>query len=369
MGMKTIEVAIPEQGKQYAARVGDGILDELPAYVAEKHAGKKIAVVADSSVEELFGGMLRGLLGGENATWLTVPAGEQSKSREQKAAIEDRLLEEGFGRDSLLIAIGGGMLGDLAGFVAATFMRGIPVIHVPTTLLAMVDSSIGGKTGINTMHGKNLIGAIHQPDAVYADLQFLSSLPPEEFSNGMAEVIKLAAARDKDFFRFLEQKLHEIQNRNWNDVEEMIARAITLKKEIAEQDERETGLRQVLNLSHTIGHAIEASTDYAVHHGRCVAQGLVAEARLSMMMGILPEEDCSRITELLREFGLPHTLADAGSTDRLIGFMKTDKKTRDGRPHTVLLERIGTVKREDGRFSFPVEEEILRKAIEESRHD
>jgi len=228
--MEKITVRIKEREKLYGVLIGNSISSSIAEFIRERHKNRKIAVVTDDNLKKLCQKTILNALKPINPLLISIPAGESSKSREMKEKIEDKLLEKRYGRDTVIIAFGGGVIGDLAGFVASTFDRGVPLIHIPTTLLAMVDSSIGGKTAINTKHGKNLIGTTYQPDAVFADLDFLGSLPQEEFINGMAEIIKIAATSDKVLFKFIEKNNKKILERNKEMLIKIIKRAIELKK-------------------------------------------------------------------------------------------------------------------------------------------
>src|SRR3989338_8857869 len=279
--MDQINFSIKEKEKKYPVFLGISTSSSIRDFLKESHNGKKIVVVTDNNVKPICSEMILNQLKDLNPYMISIPAGESSKSRNMKDRIEDHMLEKKFGRDTVIIAVGGGMIGDLAGFTASTYNRGISLIHVPTTLLAMVDSSIGGKTSVNTSHGKNLIGATYQPDAVFADLNFLETLPPEEFANGMAEIIKIAAASDKELFSFIEKNSKKILERDKNALFRIIKRSIELKKQVVEKDEKEHGLRQILNFGHTVGHALESCNNYQMKHGHCVSIGMAVESKIS----------------------------------------------------------------------------------------
>ncbi|KAG8869392.1 3-dehydroquinate dehydratase (3-dehydroquinase) [Serendipita sp. 405] len=298
-----------------------------------------------------------------------IPPGETSKSREGKAAIEDYLLKHACTRDTVILAVGGGVIGDLVGFVAATFMRGVRFVQVPTTLLAMVDSSVGGKTAIDTPHGKNLIGSFWQPEYIFIDAAFLETLPPREFSNGMAEVVKTAAIWNEDEFAALESRSSEIfaaiqtpsQNNAGRDLAsrsaaqhlllQVIVGSISVKAHIVTIDERETGLRNLVNFGHTIGHAIEAVVTPQILHGECVSIGMILEAEIARQMGILSQVAVGRLTRCLKGYNLPtsmhdHRISTLSSSkrltpDRLLDIMKVDKKNSGPAKKVVLLSRIG----------------------------
>ena len=362
--MEKIAVKIKEREKSYEVLVGSSISASIAELVKKRHKNRKIAVVTDDNLKKLCQKTILNALKPLNPLLISIPAGESSKSREMKEKIEDKLLEKKYGRDTVIIAFGGGVIGDLAGFAASTFDRGVPLIHVPTTLLAMVDSSIGGKTAINTKHGKNLIGTTYQPDAVFADLDFLESLPQGEFINGMAEIIKIAATSDKALFEFIEKNNKKILERNREALIKIIKRAIELKKDVVEKDEKESGLRQILNLGHTFGHALENYHKYKKKHGHCISIGLAIESKIANLIGKLSNNESKRIEALLNKFNLPTTVEKNIGIDKIVEIMKMDKKARNRRPRFVILEKIGKIKSEKNNFSFEVHENIVRKAVE-----
>ncbi|MFN4244809.1 MAG: 3-dehydroquinate synthase [Brevinematia bacterium] len=264
---------------------------------------------------------------------ISVPSGEKHKNRKTKEIIENEMLRLKIDRKALIIAFGGGVVGDIAGFVAATYHRGISYIQLPTTLLAMVDSSIGGKTGVDTPYGKNTIGAFYQPKAVIMELRFLDTLPCVHFKNGLVEVLKHSIIRDKNFYNFLRANHESIMSRDEEVLERTIEWSCRIKKEIVESDEREEGLRKILNFGHTVGHAIEAVSNYKILHGFAVSAGMVVESFISTRLGLLSEEDCISIVELLKLFSLPTTFKELGlklsqkDFYRIVELMKGDKKS------------------------------------------
>src|SRR3989338_8767577 len=362
--MEKITVRIKECEKLYEILIGNSISASIAEFVRKKHKNRKIAVVTDDNLKKLCEKTLLNALKPLNPLLISIPAGESSKSREMKEKIEDMLLENKCGRDTVIIAFGGGVIGDLTGFVASTFDRGIPLIHVPTTLLAMVDSSIGGKTAVNTKHGKNLIGTTYQPDAVFADLGFLDTLPNGEFINGMAEIIKIAATSDKALFEFTEKNSKKILNRDKAALIHVIKGAIELKKAVVEKDEKESGLRQILNFGHTFGHALENYHGYRKKHGHCISIGFVVEAKIANLIGKLSSNEAKRIEALLDKFNLPTTVEKNVDINKIVEIMKMDKKARNMKPRFVILEKIGKIKSEKSNFSFEADEIIIRKAIE-----
>src|SRR4051812_28720399 len=264
-------------------------------------------MIADATVHQLY---QDGRLGA--VTWegeaLTFPPGEASKTRDQWARLTDELLRRGFGRDSGIIALGGGVAGDLAGFVAATYMRGVPYLQTPTTLLAMLDASVGGKTGVDTPQGKNLIGAFHPPVAVLADPMTLMTLPEREYRGGLAEAVKHGLIADRAYFEWIEAESAALTRQEPAAVTQLIRRSIQIKAEVVSDDEREAGRRAILNAGHTIGHALEQVSGYLIPHGEAVALGLIAECELAEGLGIAPRGLRDRVAALLSRLGLPRRL-------------------------------------------------------------
>ena len=303
-------------------------------------------VVTDENLAGLAGGFVEALAGVEIASSLEVlPAGEASKSLERASRLFDRLVAMKADRHTCVVAVGGGVVGDLAGFAAATYARGLPLLMVPTSLLAMVDSSVGGKVGVNHPGAKNVIGAFHQPSGVWIETDTLASLPPRELRCGLAEVVKYGVILDAGFFEYLEEDADAILGRAPRAIRRIIARSCELKAEVVSKDEREeTGLRAVLNFGHTVGHAIEAVAGYggAFQHGEAVAVGMVAESRLAERLGWVDSSVTDRLVALLRRFGLP-VEARGLDADALFHAMGRDKKNRGGQVRFVLPRSIGRV--------------------------
>jgi 3-dehydroquinate synthase len=306
---------------------------DLPRY------DRKVAVVTNPTVWGLHGAHLQTRLAADQIEVIEVPDGEEYKTLETVTGVLDRLFEARFARSDLLIAFGGGVIGDMTGFAASLYQRGIDFVQIPTTLLAQVDASVGGKTGVNNRWGKNLIGAFHQPSAVHIDPYFLTTLPDREFAAGVAEVVKMAVMFDADFFTFLEQ--HDL--REEAAIREMIRRSVTLKAEVVNQDEKEAGIRAVLNYGHTFGHVIENETGYAEYlHGEAVAMGMVMANALAVRLGVLAPDEADRIERLLARNGLPtrYTIADV---EAFYDHFFLDKKSHGGRIRFILPDgAIGT---------------------------
>ena len=283
---------------------------------------------------------------GVSITECTIPAGETSKCLEMAARLYDDLAEMPADRRTLVMAVGGGVVGDLAGFASATYNRGLPLVIVPTSLLAMVDSSVGGKVGINHPRGKNLIGAFYQPTGVWIDTSELDTLPDREFLSGLAEVVKYGVILDADFFAYLESQADAILQRNPDVIAKIVGHSCVLKARIVEQDEREeTGLRMVLNYGHTFGHVFEAIGGYGTWlHGEAVAAGMVCATRLAVLRGLIPEVVAQRQLALLQKFNLPTEIPATWPADELLVGMVRDKKTQAGKLRFVLPVRLGEVK-------------------------
>lgn len=338
--MQTLSVALGE--RSYPIHIGTDLLGRADLIVPVL-ARNSVAVVSNTTVAPLFMERLAGALAraGAEVVRIVVPDGEEHKDWRTLNAVFDALLEKRCGRDTTLVALGGGVIGDLAGFAAATYQRGVQYVQVPTTLLAQVDSSVGGKTAINHPLGKNMIGAFHQPRLVLADIDALKTLPERELRSGLAEVIKHGLVRDAAFFTWLEGNIERLVARDADALQHAVLRSVSIKAEIVAQDEREGGLRRVLNFGHTFGHAIETGLGYGAWlHGEAVAAGMAMAADLSRRLGYLSDADAQRIRSLLQRTGLP-TAAKGIPPARMQQLMSVDKKVKQGRIHFVLLERLG----------------------------
>jgi len=331
------EVKIALGERSYPIWIGEGVRTRLPEVLSDRRG----VVISDEHVEAAQGEALRGILG-ENWPWIVLPAGEATKSASRWADVLERLASSRLDRRSVVVAFGGGVVGDLAGFAAASYMRGIPVVQVPTSLLAMVDSSVGGKTGINLAAGKNLAGAFHQPMAVVADTAALKTLPPREYAAGLAEVVKYGAALDAGFFEWLEASAGAVLAQDPSVLERLVARCCELKADVVAEDEREAGRRAVLNFGHTMGHAIELLTGYSdVRHGEGVALGMAYALVLSSVRHGFPEPDVRRVLELLKKFGLPVAPSPDWTWESLRSAMGADKKSAGGQVRFVLSGQLG----------------------------
>lgn len=336
--MTSVRVAIP--GRAYEVEIASGARSRIRPLARSLSGVRRLVVIADERVGELHGESLRRAVG-DVELWLSVPAGEASKSLARAGRIYDRLAEAGIERGDLIVAFGGGMVGDLAGFVAATWLRGIRFVQVPTTLEAAIDAAVGGKTAVNHSAGKNLIGAFHQPAAVIVDTDFLDTLPERDYRAGLAESIKHGVIRDAGFFEWQESHAEAIRLRQADVVEELIALNCRIKADVVSVDEREAGLRAVLNHGHTIGHAIEHLFEYELRHGECVALGMLVENELARARGILDAAIASRIADLIRAFNLPMLLSRTVKPGQVIEQARADKKSRGGSVRYVLATALG----------------------------
>lgn len=335
---------MPLAGAGYDVVIGDGLLNDLPALLTRHCHAARYAIITDTTVAPLYGERtLARLSEVAPCTLCTFPAGEGNKTRASWADLTDKLLQAGVGRDGAIVALGGGVAGDLAGFVAATYLRGIPYVQVPTTLLAMVDSSVGGKTGVDTPHGKNLVGAFHQPRAVFADVATLQSLPRAHVAAGIAEALKHGAIADRSYFEQTVGARDRLLARDAAALYDLIRRSVEIKASVVGDDEREQGKRAILNFGHTLGHAIEAASGYQLLHGEAVALGMVLEARLGQAVGVTDGGAVTALTEAVGAFHLPLELPREATPERLRAVMGTDKKARGGTVRFALLERIGVV--------------------------
>lgn len=326
----------------YPVYVEPGVLARLGELVDRHLPRRRVALVADETVHRL---LQEGRLAGAhwNGATLTFPAGERSKTRETWASLTDELLRLGFGRDGGIVALGGGVAGDLAGFVAATYMRGIPYAQVPTTLLAMLDASVGGKTGVDTAEGKNLIGAFHPPVAVLADPLVLVTLPEREYRAGLAEAVKHGLIADRGYFEWMESSVEPLLARDPAALQHLVQRSVAIKAAVVSEDEREAGRRAILNAGHTVAHALEQATGFRLPHGEAVGLGLVAEAALATGLGLATPEPGARVAALLERLGLPTRVGEPVGEERILAAMGSDKKNRGGGIRFALPRGVGTM--------------------------
>lgn len=357
-------ISVPLGAASYDITIGDGALAALPEALRRHCPATRYAVIADATVAGLYGEAVHASVGAVGPCDLfTFPAGERSKSRDQWESLTDAMEAAGIGRDGAVIALGGGVTGDLAGFVASTYRRGIPYVQLPTSLLAMVDSSIGGKTGVDTPLGKNLVGAFHQPRAVIADVAFLQTLPEPHVRAGLAEAVKHGAIADAVHFHRIGALHGALLRRQSDALEEIVARSVAIKAEVVGADPLETGRRAILNFGHTIGHAIETASGYTLLHGEAVAIGMVLEATLGTAMGTTREGTATALGDTLRALNLPTTIGDV-DPDILLQAMGHDKKARRGTVKFALLKELGQAARSsDSDWTFSAPRELIESAL------
>lgn len=336
--MLTLQVSLAE--RSYPILIGQSLLAKTDL-LGRNLKARDLLLVSNTTVAALYAERVRASLPDRRIVDLRLPDGEQYKTLEYVSRAMDVLVANRFGRDAVVLALGGGVVGDLAGFAAACYQRGVAFAQLPTTLLAQVDSSVGGKTGVNHPGGKNLIGAFHQPCAVFADTSTLRTLPPRELRAGLAEVVKYGLVFDLSFLDWIEANVDRLLALDDAALAHAIYRSCELKADVVRRDERETGDRALLNLGHTFGHAIEAATGYTEWlHGEAVAAGMVIAADMSSRLGLLPMADVQRLRELLQRIGLPVDAPKFGAM-RALDYMRVDKKVQAGRIRLVLLEQLG----------------------------
>ncbi|MFL5594997.1 MAG: 3-dehydroquinate synthase [Gemmatimonadaceae bacterium] len=347
-------------------RVAPGLLSRAGSMIRQATPAHRYAVITDSNVGPRYADPLANQFEKGAVDVLMIRAGEANKTRESWARLTDQMLAKGYGRDSAVITLGGGMIGDLAGFVAATFMRGIPVVQVPTTLVAMVDASIGGKTAVDTFAGKNLVGAFHPPRLVIVDPQVLATLPLREMRAGIAEIVKHGVIADAAYFREVASSASQMLSAGGAASDSMLAvivRSIEIKADFVSRDEREEGLRKVLNFGHTIGHAVESVSGYSLLHGEAVSIGMALEGKLAELMGVAERGTATEIAMALQAAGLPTTLPSEYRADELLEAMKSDKKGRGGKLEFALPLRIGAMAGAETGWAVSVSDDQLREVF------
>jgi len=339
--MPKIKVKISRRQKdKYTIFIKENCIDSLPDFLKENCIGEKYAILTDSKTKKIYGDSLLKFLKKNkiNAELISFDQGEKSKTLKTVEELAEEMIEKNFDRNSGLIVLGGGVCGDIGGFLASIFMRGIPYIQIPTTLLAMVDSSIGGKTGVDLEGGKNLIGTTYQPKAVFIDINYLKTLPQNQIVNGLSEIIKYGVIKDKKLFKYIEKNLEKILNKDVSALEYIIERSIKIKVKIIEKDERElTDERILLNYGHTFGHALEKMSNYTLLHGFAISIGMVMVNRLAVEQKIMKESDAERIKTLLQKTGLPITSMKKPGTKDIL----SDKKRSGNYMNFVFAKKIG----------------------------
>ena len=345
----------------YRVVVEPGATARIAALVDEYAPSHRIAVITDANVGPLYAGRVARTLG-NRAVVFTIAAGETVKTRQTWAEVTDQMLAAGFGRDTTVVAIGGGVVGDLAGFVAATYMRGVQVVQIPTTLLAMIDASIGGKTGVDTPAGKNLVGAFHQPALVIVDPQTLATLPANHFRAGLAEALKHGVVASAPYFELV-ATARESMARDDATFADVVTQSVRIKAGVVSRDERESGVRKILNFGHTLGHAIESVSNYSMLHGEAVAIGMALEADLAERINVAEVGTAAAIREALRAIGLPMTMPSVDREAVLLA-TKSDKKARVGRVEYSLPTRIGSMAGQATGWSTPVDDSDVQVVLE-----
>lgn len=374
---RLVEDSMPFQLKvqsgegDYPVLVEPGVLSRLPLLVQEHAPAHRYAVISDDRVAELHGERVSRDLSeaGMDSQLFTFPEGERNKTRKTWSILTDSMLEAGFGRDSVVVAVGGGVTGDLAGFVASTFMRGVPVVQVPTSLLAMIDASVGGKTGVDTSRGKNLVGAFHPPRLVAVDPEVIQTLPRCERAQGLVEAFKHGAICDDGYFACLERDLSKLLDASIDAILEAVVGSVQVKASVVSRDEREGGIRKILNFGHTLGHGIEAAAEFQVPHGTAVGLGMVLEARVGEELGVTEAGTAEHLAKTLHALEIGVGIPDRVRTKDVIGRLKHDKKAVGGVPELVLLSRIGEVSDEVGwtrPLPFEIAERVLNNASREA---
>ena len=356
--MKKVKVELGDNS--YEVRVGTGLLARTGLWLKGRGFSGRAVIITDDTVRGLYADVLnQGLTNaGFDVTILEVPAGEEQKSLATAGRLYNKLTGAYAERGTPILALGGGVIGDLAGFVAATYMRGVPLIQVPTTLLAQVDSSIGGKTAVDHGRLKNTIGVFYQPSLVIADIDTLKTRPEVEIANGVAEVIKSAAIRSRNLFNFLDLNIQKARALHPGALEDIVLETARIKAEIVEKDEKESGLRGILNYGHTVGHAVEAVSNFQLKHGQAVAIGMMAAAKISSRMGILSEGDVVRLERVIQKAGLPTEMPELDK-EAVMKAMKHDKKVVQDKVRFVLLKSIGNAFINDAVSPSLVEEVLV----------
>lgn len=362
---------IKYQGINYPIYFGLDLVELLKESLSCVNGISNFVFIFDDKLPKIYSKTILKLLlkKSENVLSISVKVSESKKNRKTKELIEDKILSQSFGRDTLLIIMGGGVLGDVGGFVAATYMRGVPYINIPTTLLAMADSSVGGKTAINCKYGKNLIGAYWNPSAVLIHIPQLKSLPNKQYQNGLFEILRIFITSDKNYFFIFLKNVEKIISREEFLIYDLIAKAIALKCSIVSQDERDKNLRKVLNFGHTIAHALEKNSNYSLPHGYAVGYGIWVESKISVLMGHLKEFDYQKIVQILLTLGLNREFFKQYPAREMVKSTKIDKKTSFNLPHYVLIKNIGKVCQLNNVFVRAVPDKVVIEAIRRIRYE
>lgn len=341
--MQLIQLSIKSISRDIPIFIGNNIWSEMKNFLNENFLERPVFIIVDSNIFDIYSGLINQKLSVVNnyRGVLTFPAGERSKSRTVKNKLEDTLLQQKAGRDSIILAMGGGVTGDLVGFVAANLHRGISLIHIPTSLIAQVDSGIGGKVGINHPLGKNLLGDFHQPEAIFINITFLHTLPEEEFRNGLGEVIKYAVILDEGLWHILGEEHEKILKKDIRILEKIVTICVNLKNQVVTRDELESNYRSILNFGHTVGHAIERLSKYRIKHGFALASGMIVAGWLSHHLLDYPEQKVKQLVQYLKNYGLVRIDIHKYDPSEIWNVMLLDKKSRQAKPRFTLLAKDG----------------------------
>lgn len=362
--MNQIIMEIPaRQSFSYSINVGFDLLSRPEEWLPRDSHTKRLVIITDDNVNKIYGEKLSHALSRYEPLLLSFVPGEKSKNYQTKHLLEEQMIQHHCNRDTLILALGGGVVGDLAGFIASTYMRGVPYIQIPTTLLAMVDSSVGGKTSINTHQGKNLIGAFWQPSCVVTDLNCLMTLSQEYLINGLVEAIKMFMTNDANHLNDLINNINNILQKDISILKNIVEQAIKIKVDIVSQDEKESNQRMILNFGHTIGHALEKMTDYTMLHGYAVALGILVESKISQLSGFLSNEEFLIVQQLFSKLNISGSQLKNMNFDEIIQATKADKKIKSGHVRYVLLKKLGQVCQENNTFAHPVSDEMVKNAL------
>lgn len=353
-------VRVRHAAGSYEVHVTPGLLGSMPELLGRALGHRRLAYITDDTVASLRATWRAAIA--DNALF-TFPAGEASKTRKTWSRLSDALLSAGYDRQSAIVALGGGVVGDLAGFVAATLLRGVPYAQVPTTLLAMLDASVGGKVGVDTALGKNLIGAFHPPAIVIADPHSLLTLPDRVYRAGLAEAVKHGVIADAVYFDWIEREAARLIARDLEALTQLVTRSVEIKAQVVSEDEREGGRRAILNAGHTIAHGLEQESAYQLPHGEAVGLGLIAECRIAERMGLVADGLSARVTGVLAALGLPTRVSPPPVMARVLEAMLHDKKNRDGAIRLALPTRLGGMHEGEGRYTVPVTPDLLAAAV------
>jgi len=367
MNIQSIHVKVPAvEAGAYPIKIAEGLLAGVLAEVGAQFPKRRPFVVTDARVAKA--GHLETLTGGQDLpTFVIEPAGEISKHIGTVTAIVEAMEKAQLGRDTVVLALGGGTVGDIAGFAAAIFKRGVPVVQIPTTTVAQADSAVGGKTGVDSTISKNAYGVFWQPAAVYIDVRTLMTLDDRQYRSGLAESVKHAAIADAGYFGLLETRADAILKRDPAVLTELALLNCRIKASVVEEDPTEKNKRRILNYGHTIGHAVESASGYELLHGECVAIGMVAAGKIEQATGLVADDRLARIEALLKRLGLPVRIPAAMQAETLVDLMRTDKKAVGGWPKFVLLEKLGAALQRDGQWAHTVDENVARDVIAQLR--